>query len=988
MPAKVKVLVPADKPKADQSPKPQTKNEPKKKGMKSIASFFGSKPKKAAAEPIVTPTPTRLDPKKAALMDICLGRSLNKTNLLPSFSVDKKQSSEDPTIGSAEKSVATAATSETHPMDSPAASEKSKSPEAKSTEDNDCCSTKEKTEDITSMKSETSKICSGQPTESETSATETKATSESGNTEGLAKDDKYLNLTLMKTDVTPMKTESQVEDDKPLKAAEETNESEVASSDKPLEVATEPAQQKAAVDTGETKEPTNLTPTKADQAPKNKSSSSSKKPRKKQISDEKVAEYQAKVAEHTSNRAKYQAMVQELLQQANRVAVPLELELPVAVSLPEQASEFPKEAVPALCTMVESNQLPLAELVNSVVPRLNEWGSTNIFTDAMVEAQIPLIATNKQHFKNSTALGRWEVSVLEILPNAVSAKQARAACKKLATHYNACAKYLASLDQANTLLQLGKYAKLDKCLQRLPTEQTRIDQIVSEEEKKQANALLKARQAQVKAQQAQARLEETKRLKQEAAAEKKRLKEEAAAAKKREKQEAAEKKGTASKANLVKQKKRMMSFFQAPKKKAKTDAALTDFDLSTFRASLNNKAQLPTVKKFARRTCGKRVGWTSINVFVTPEIVNSGFGVQPFAEVREVRIRNRYKLLRFHEDVRPPYYGSWSKATRKVTGRKPFEKDDNLDYDNDSEAEWEEGDDEVGDDVENDDDDNEEDVEEEDEDHDGWLAADDEIDDNIDEETQQQRKRAFAHGSQTTEQQVCIIGPNFSTLQGIKQEEARTLIQSHRCTVLNGPSKLYLDAFPPEVVMDDDEETSSNKKSEEESIEDLKVIARFVHGSDVNSKDKLVDELRKAHKEVTRSRAHAARVIEGMADKKRHPVKGTYWQVKAEVLESLSLEGDLDVGDSRLGTIARLAHHSTCTSKDRLVDEIMSTNTGVIASRAEGIRILDAVAEKKKDRGQIFWQVRPETQKELGLWDLEPSPPKKQKVEGKPAATK
>ncbi|KAI7898159.1 chromatin assembly factor 1 subunit A-domain-containing protein [Cokeromyces recurvatus] len=54
----------------------------------------------------------------------------------------------------------------------------------------------------------------------------------------------------------------------------------------------------------------------------------------------------------------------------------------------------------------------------------------------------------------------------------------------------------------------------------------------------------------------------------------------------------------------------------------------------------------------------------------------------------------KMKLLQFHEDVRPAYYGTWTKAINHyensiVTGRRPFAKDKSLlNYDYDSEAEW------------------------------------------------------------------------------------------------------------------------------------------------------------------------------------------------------------------------------------------------------------------------------------------------------------
>ncbi|CEP13936.1 hypothetical protein [Parasitella parasitica] len=52
----------------------------------------------------------------------------------------------------------------------------------------------------------------------------------------------------------------------------------------------------------------------------------------------------------------------------------------------------------------------------------------------------------------------------------------------------------------------------------------------------------------------------------------------------------------------------------------------------------------------------------------------------------------KMKLLQFHEDVRPAYFGTWTKGTgsqrTEVTGRRPFAKDSTLDYEYDSEAEW------------------------------------------------------------------------------------------------------------------------------------------------------------------------------------------------------------------------------------------------------------------------------------------------------------
>jgi len=49
------------------------------------------------------------------------------------------------------------------------------------------------------------------------------------------------------------------------------------------------------------------------------------------------------------------------------------------------------------------------------------------------------------------------------------------------------------------------------------------------------------------------------------------------------------------------------------------------------------------------------------------------------------------KLLKFHENQRPAYWGTWSKKSSYISGRKPFGLDrERFDYDYDSDEEWEE----------------------------------------------------------------------------------------------------------------------------------------------------------------------------------------------------------------------------------------------------------------------------------------------------------
>ncbi|XP_015175916.1 PREDICTED: chromatin assembly factor 1 subunit A-like [Polistes dominula] len=51
----------------------------------------------------------------------------------------------------------------------------------------------------------------------------------------------------------------------------------------------------------------------------------------------------------------------------------------------------------------------------------------------------------------------------------------------------------------------------------------------------------------------------------------------------------------------------------------------------------------------------------------------------------------RPKLLQFHENRRPPYWGTWRKKSDSISSRRPFSKDSKLfDYEVDSDEEWEE----------------------------------------------------------------------------------------------------------------------------------------------------------------------------------------------------------------------------------------------------------------------------------------------------------
>jgi len=69
----------------------------------------------------------------------------------------------------------------------------------------------------------------------------------------------------------------------------------------------------------------------------------------------------------------------------------------------------------------------------------------------------------------------------------------------------------------------------------------------------------------------------------------------------------------------------------------------------------------------------------------------AAFGQEAYTEMQEVSVDDKVRVFSFHEDMRPAYVGTYSKRSTFITGRKPFGQDHKqLNYDYDSEEEWEE----------------------------------------------------------------------------------------------------------------------------------------------------------------------------------------------------------------------------------------------------------------------------------------------------------
>ncbi|KAJ2994729.1 Chromatin assembly factor 1, subunit A [Globomyces sp. JEL0801] len=101
--------------------------------------------------------------------------------------------------------------------------------------------------------------------------------------------------------------------------------------------------------------------------------------------------------------------------------------------------------------------------------------------------------------------------------------------------------------------------------------------------------------------------------------------------------------------------------------------------------------------------------------------ISSSNKIKSLKRKKTPKVQSIWKLLQFAEDVRPPYFGTWTKSSKNVTGKTPFGKDNQwLDYDFDSEAEWEE--DEPGEELVSENEEDEDILPADEDEDDGWMV--------------------------------------------------------------------------------------------------------------------------------------------------------------------------------------------------------------------------------------------------------------------------
>jgi chromatin assembly factor 1 subunit A len=553
---------------------------------------------------------------------------------------------------------------------------------------------------------------------------------------------------------------------------------------------------------------------------------------------------------------------------------------------------------------------------------------------------------------NLDRMWRWEVTTLELLPPEciANARKARSARRKVASNYSAILKLIKSLDEAEKMIFDPKLPDVDHTIAKISRDEEKVLKFEREAEKLRLAEEAKTRklqelEARKRAKEEEA--EEKRRQKEDAAEERQRIKEEIARARedaKRQKELEKEQKESEMKAKaqlkqmiLIKQKASFKSFFAAPLKSATGKdrevihspevAPLQDnsvaFDVQVFRSMINNSKSVvaplfATLSTSAVRSRKRRTKDVYVSVYTTVNPTEEEWDAQPYAEQQTIKIPNKYRFLSFHEDCRPAYHGTWTKRSSSVTGKTPFGKETTVfDYDYDSEAEWEEGDDEIGEDVE-DEAKNQEEEEDEEGDakmydfNDGFCVADEQLldhEEEADEETKALYKRKLqANDNQLLQSnRIRIIAPAYGGLpldvsckepsgvvEGFDQTDVIDILRSYEgITLLD--VKLCMDAFP-QLNWDDGSllelpTSNANVNKDDYTLAETIALARFVHHSTINSKEKIVEELRNSNPTVFSIRAKATRKLDSIAVKKKHPdTSGLwYWEVRREFLQELGL---------------------------------------------------------------------------------------------------
>ncbi|XP_014742724.1 PREDICTED: chromatin assembly factor 1 subunit A [Sturnus vulgaris] len=235
----------------------------------------------------------------------------------------------------------------------------------------------------------------------------------------------------------------------------------------------------------------------------------------------------------------------------------------------------------------------------------------------------------------------------------------------------------------------------------------------------------------------------------------------------------------------------------------------------------------------------RKTGPTLVND--SSDSVNSDVVVVDSCQADAVPEREKFgrmKLLQFSENHRPAYWGTWNKRTPLIRARNPWSKDTKLlDYEVDSDEEWEE--EEPGESLSHSEEDDEEEGEDEDEDdgffvpH-GYLSEDEGVTEECDPENQKVRQKLKAKEWD----ELIAKGKRFHVLQPVKigcvwERAAKDSSTNTDLKVLQQFTACVLD--PPVPEEEQQTQKCSKKRAKDQQILGhlLPLLHGNVHGSRV-----------------------------------------------------------------------------------------------------------------------------------------------------------
>eukprot|EP00588_Corethron_pennatum_P015626 CAMPEP_0194271258 /NCGR_PEP_ID=MMETSP0169-20130528/5086_1 /TAXON_ID=218684 /ORGANISM="Corethron pennatum, Strain L29A3" /LENGTH=1287 /DNA_ID=CAMNT_0039013567 /DNA_START=123 /DNA_END=3986 /DNA_ORIENTATION=+ len=719
-------------------------------------------------------------------------------------------------------------------------------------------------------------------------------------------------------------------------------------------------------------------------------------------------------------------------------------------NLPEEifkSDSFPDELLPALGCLVQGSHLPLSVLVDTFVSDIKNAKPQLEFisiTPLKVSEKIKLIAERKtcginmdkksDRFEdmNILSIWRWEIICLDIVPTdkVHLIKPARSDRRKLSLHFKAVMRLLEALNA--TSKDVAKISFEEEKVLKFEREEEKSRLISEQKEAKLRLQELKNAEKQQKEIEKSEREKSRENERRQRKLEKLQQKEEAVRKKKEEIEKQKEVDRLAVIESTRKKKARMLNYFKTPQKNVMTpenkinekgneiikvceiktpshesendyieqadgfnsDCFRRSFDSISCQADLMKEWSKSNIKNKSSSTSRKNGKWRKLSVVVS--LPSLEFGQTSYSEHQEVVLYNLKKYLQFREDNRPPYFGTWSKRSRVVSGRRPFRKDTSrhIDYDYDSEAEWEE--EEPGEDCNDEKDDDPPDEKEAEYDfQDGWLADDDDFGNSDDNDEDKVLRRPVKEDGDIGCSCIrVVVGPGRGgcpmSVDDIQHggEHAVQLIGRHSSHIFSSDD-ICLDLFP-RVLNDKITEASSKVAKREVEGETLEIFVKAILMSRAASKAKLVDDFLQANPGPSKSQT--MKKLDEIAVKSENTDgPGYIWNVKDSFL---SEKGLMHLIEERLNTynsncdavllpktkytqlvgeelkaFVRFIQERNHKSKKALVDAFLSFNPG--PSKKHVFEKLDEIATKLEVKGLGYiWDVSDEILLDLNLANL------------------